>query len=192
MATRNIRIDTAGTLERALAEMADAPHDIARAQRRALRKLLTFIKRRVLRAAAAASGASQKKLQALLRYRATLYTGDNVGIEVWLGTNPLKAHHLGNVTWRRSMQGARVGRRGYPGAWSWSAPAKTAPAVMRRIGQFGRNGNPRLERIDVVREPIHDAVNAAMAQLEPEIERRFQELMLQELNYALNVEQNAA
>jgi hypothetical protein len=183
-----IRIDTQGTLQEVLARFERAPEGVARAQRRAAKKLETYARRQILRAASQASGATQKKLQVLLRFRASR-VGD-MGLSIWVGTNPIKLHHLGNVTWKqrtaggRYTQGARVGRRTYPGTWSWGF-GKTGPAVMERTG------DTRLP-IDVVRVDIHDAIRTKIDAIVPEIAERYQTLLAQELRFALELETRAA
>ena len=173
-------IDTQGTIDRAKLELDDLPRRIDRATRRALRKLMTWIKRQVLKEAAAASGTTQKALKAALRYRAT--TTDAGGIDIWIGTNPIKAHYLGRVRWTPRMKGARVGRRLFPGSWSWGPGSKTGPAVMERL--------PSARRLPIypVEVEIHDQIAARIRGMEPEINARYKTLMLQELNFAINVE----
>lgn len=178
----DIRIDTQGTLERLQAQMARMPRAVDTARKRALRKLSTWIQRQALREAAAAAGTTQKVMKTLVRYRASL---NDARIAIWIGTNPIGAHHLGTVRWTRRMTGARAGRRSFPGTWSWSAPAKTAGLIMER------RGAARLP-LDKVVVPIHQAVLTRMEQLQPAVAARFQALLLQELNYALNVETRRA
>lgn len=180
----DIRIDTQGTLERLQAQLARMPRAVETARKRALRKLSTWVQRQALREAAAAAGTSQKVMKTLVRYQARI---NDQRIAIWIGTNPIAAHHLGTVRWtprtRRGQftVGARVGRRVFPGTWSWSAAARTAGLVMRR------RGADRLP-IDKVVVPIHQAVLDRMNQLRPDIVARFQTLLRQELNYALHVE----
>lgn len=178
--TYSFAIDTEGTLERARLELGDLPKRIDRATNRALRKLMTWLKRQVLREAARATGTTQKALKAALRYRAT--RPDGGGIDIWIGTNPIKAHYLGRVRWTPRMKGARVGRRLFPSAWSWGPGSKTGPLVMERL--------PSAKRLPIypVEVPIHDEIAARIRGMEPEIAARYEKLMLQELNYALNVE----
>lgn len=183
-----IRIDTQGTLEAVLARLERAPQAIAKAQRRAARKLATYARRQVLKAASAASGASQKTLLALVRFRASR-VGDG-GLSIWIGTNPIGLHHLGTVRWQqrtpggRYTKGARVGRKTYPGTWSWGR-GKTGPAVMQRLG-------PERLPIESVRIDIHEAVQARVDAMIPEIAERYQTLLAQELRYALEIEGQAA
>lgn len=149
-----------------------------KAQKRALRKLMTWLRRQVLREASAATGASQKALKAALRYRATL---TDTRIDIWIGTNPISAHYLGRVRWTKRMKGARAGRRLFPGSWSWGPGSKTSKAIMRRKTELPLP----IERVEV---PIHNAVSARVNGLLPEIGARYQTLMERELDYAMNVE----
>ncbi|MFO7670138.1 MAG: hypothetical protein R6W31_10805, partial [Bacteroidales bacterium] len=127
----------------------------------------------------------QTRFRGLARlYARALGVDGYSGLKFWIGTNPVPVHRLGAVTWTRRMQGARVGRRSYPRTWSWPA-GPTKGLVMERIGTFGRNGNPRLERIDRVDLPIHEAVSEALDAARPAIMARFETLLSQEINYAL-------
>jgi hypothetical protein len=172
---------------------AEAPAKLARARSRAARKLKTVVQRRILQALAADTGIPQARFKAMQRLHVR-ELGERAadGLSFWIGTNAIPAHRLGNVRWTRRMQGARVGRRSFPGTWSHPAPAKTAPAVMQRIGRFGRNGNPRLEMIDRVDVEIRTAAEAAITRMTPEIQERYTVLLTQEINYAFNLERGAA
>lgn len=174
------QIDPQGTLKTVAKTLSKMPQQVEKAQRRAMRKLMTWLKRAVLRAAAKAAGTTQKVMRKNLRYDPVL-SKDRKGISIWVGTNPLKAHRLGVVRWTRRMKGARAGRRLFEGAWSWGPGSKTGRAIMERLG------DERLP-IEVVTVEIHDAVDRAIRQLLPEINSRFETIMLQELNFAINVE----
>lgn len=178
MSIFSVTIDDKGTIERMRREMAAMPAQVEKARKRALRKLSTWAKRQVLRAVSSAAGVTQKRLGVLLRYHVTSQ-GDG-GISIWIGTNPIKAHYLGTARWTRRMKGARVGRRLFEHAWSWGGESKTWDAVMRRTGA------ERLP-IETVTVEINDVVAARVESLLPEISKRFESLMIQELNYALRV-----
>lgn len=170
-----IGIDTAGTLDRLQREMAAMPEGVARAQKRALRKLSTWVNRQVLRESAKAAGTTQKLLKSLLRYRATVTPE---GIAIWIGTNPIKAHHLGAVKWTPKMIGARVGKRSYPGTFSHANSQRMAGLVVLRLT------DTRLP-VEAVTVPIHGPILTRVQQMQPEIDARFRTLLVQELNYAL-------
>lgn len=173
-------IDSAAALASARTEIGSLPRRIATAKKRAMRKLMTWLRRQVLREAAKSVGVTQKALRAALRYRATR-TQDSISI--WIGTNPLKAHQLGTVRWTRRMRGARVGRRLFAGTFAWSNPAKTSgqAVVFRRVDA------PRLP-IEPETVAIHDTISRRITGMQGEIAERFSRLMAQELRYALQVE----
>jgi hypothetical protein len=177
-----ITIDTKGSLNRVAAAIGRLPQASERAMSRALRKLSTWLKRQALRAASQAAEIPQKFFERALRYHVAIEKdgATPVGLSVWIGTNPVKAHRLGVVRWTRRMQGARVGKRSYPGSWSWGR-GKTGPAVMFR------HGDKRLP-LGVETEEPHDPVLARLRGLQDEAGRRFDRLLTQELNYALNHE----
>jgi hypothetical protein len=166
-------LDPGDTLARTLATLDQFPTNLQRAQARAMKRLLTWVQREILRELSAVTGATQNRLKALVRYRASPVPGRDA-IEVWIGTNPIKVHHLGAVTWRRRMTGARVGRKTYPGTWAWTKPKKTAPAVMRRTGTW----RGKVETIEPVTEPIHDAVTRRVEAIQPRLADQLERYML--------------
>ena len=187
-----ITIDTKGGFERVAASMARMPKASERAMARALRKLATWLKRQALRAASQAAEIPQKFFERALRYHVSIEKAGSmpVGLSVWIGTNPVKAHRLGTVRWNRRMQGARVGRRSYPGMWSWGRGV-TGPAIMFRTGEKRTTLTGRQKRIypiDVETEQPHDPVLARLRGLQDEAGARFERLLTQELNYALHHE----
>lgn len=172
-----LTIDARAALAQISRTFGRLPVAVERAQRRALRKLSTWLKRQVLRVAAAGSGIPQKWFQSAMRYYVTM---TDSGISVWIGTNEIKAHRLGKVQWNRKMKGARVARRSWAGSWSWGR-GKTGPAVMYRTGAS------RLP-LDVATVAIHNQVLGRLQSLQSEAAARFETLLRQELNYALNLE----
>lgn len=179
-----LTIDARAGLTRVAGRFARLPQATVRAQQRALRKLATWLKRQVLREAARGSGIAQAWFQQAMRYFVTL---QDQGLQIWLGTEPIKAHRLGTPVWTRRQKGARVRRRQWPGTWSWAANphAKTSPAVMRRTG-------PARLPITVERIDIHATVLARLRGIERDAKARFDRLLTQELHYALNVEAQRA
>jgi hypothetical protein len=172
-------IDSQGTIERVRHLLTAMPEGVERARKRALRKLMTWLQRQVLRAASQASEIPQKTLKVLLRYSAK-HTEDG-GIRIWVGADPIKVHHLGTVRWTPAMKGARAGKRSFPGTWSWGAGSRTGPAIMRRTG------DARLPIEPVTRE-VYQPIYTRLEGMQPEISARYERLMLQELNYALRYE----
>lgn len=182
MSVGRISVSTDGTFERVQQALGAMPENVDRARYRAQKRLSQWVSREILRASARAIDTTQKALKSANRVHSRLIR-DNFGISIWIGTNPLDAHKLGAVRWTRKMPGARVRQRSFPGAWSWKEGQArvTAGLVMHRTGEFGRNNNPKLERIDVETVEIDPEVRAAAEQLLPEIERRYEELLRTEL-----------
>ncbi|WP_296810719.1 hypothetical protein [Thiocapsa sp.] len=192
----DIRLDAGDGVARLQRLIADNPRKLKRAQDRVYRKLNTFVTREILRACSKATGIPQNRFATMARVFNSVYTDEAFwsGLKFWVGTQPIPVHRLGTVVWTHRrlgnnsrMKGARVGRTTYPGTWQWPQ-GKTGAAVMQRSGQFGRNGNSRLEKIERVDIPIHDPVSAALDAAGPEIINRFLTLLQQEINYALNHE----
>jgi hypothetical protein len=181
-ATIALSVDAKAGFDRVAGTFGRLPQATERAQARALRKLSTWLGRQVLKAASQASGIPQKFFQKALRHHVRLM-GKADGVTVWIGTNPIPVHRLGSVRWNPRMTGARVGRKSYPHAWSWGR-GKTRNAVMRRTG------DSRLP-IERVEEKPHAAVLKRLQALQAEALARFDALLRQELNYALNVEARA-
>jgi hypothetical protein len=174
-----IKVDARAGLNRVSATFGRMPSAVDRAMARALRRLSTWIKRAALRAASKASGVPQKFFARAFRYHVDV---TDEGLAVWIGTEAIAQHRLGKVVWHRGMRGARAGRRSFPGAWSWGPGSKTGPAIMRRLG------TSRTPIAQVPREDIHPAVLTAMTRIEAQARARFDVLLAQQLNYALNVE----
>jgi len=167
-----IKLDVAlEGLDAVLAEFRALPKQVDRAEKRAVRKATRFLAAEVRRELAKAHGIPQK----VLRQRKRIALKPNRG-QVWVGTLPIAASHLG--TPRQTRSGARVGRRRYD---------KAFVARMRsgHVGVFRRKGKSRLP-IEEVREPLPLARAAADAALR-KTESRLPVLFLQELNYEVNV-----
>jgi hypothetical protein len=177
-----LTIDDEGTIARVRASFAAMPQGIERARKRAMKKLMTWIKRQVMREVAKAAGTTQKTFKTLLRYQAT---SDPIGnINIWIGTNPVGAHFLGKVSWSRKRKGAKAGKHLFPGTWSWGEGSKTKTAIMKR--SLSSDPDSAIERESF---PIHDSVvQAVTTNIQPQMAERFERLMRQELNYALKHE----
>jgi hypothetical protein len=195
-------IDVDGaSLRRVIAAFDRMPEAAARAMGRANRKLETWLKRVAVRAASRAVGFPQRYWMQALRFyiEPVVVNGLPVAVSVWIGTNPVPVHRLGDVRWTRRMKGARVGRELYPGMWSWGEGSKTGIAVMQRInkkmkpnwGKKGQRTGVNRQAIDRVEEYPHEAVENAIASVAQEGGKRYERLLARELRYALTVEATA-
>ncbi|VFM96467.1 MAG: hypothetical protein BECKG1743D_GA0114223_102032 [Candidatus Kentron sp. G] len=169
--------------------------------KRAVRKLILWLRRQMLRQASQVSGVAQKEI---IRHR-RIYL-DIKGMEgtVWLGTSPLPLHLAGRVSWNPSSIGATVAGRQYAGAFYRNVHGG-GPKVWIRSSRNLREGHPtyhgkRRHRsfshaVSHDRFPV-EILGTEMNELEDEIARRlerrahtrFRELLEQELNYVLNHE----
>lgn len=202
---------------RGLAQLNEAfrrmPHAAEKALRRATKALSRWLTRRVLQAAAQASGITQKGLVASKRgidpAKASVTIGmDGYSIRVWIGTAPIHAQHLGRARWtpyrgRGSRPagspkrpgrgaGARVRNHLFTGTWVWGQGSKSGPKVLHRTGRKAAYRDARGYEKEGVTEPLYDIVHspvqAWLQRLEGDAARRFDALLRQQLNYALNVE----
>jgi hypothetical protein len=185
--TRIVNADAATSLAELERALGDMPAALKRARRSVFGKLRTYVNRQILIAVSQSTGIPQARFSRMLRLRSRpLGPGGEDGVSYWIGTNDIPAHKLGTVVWTRRMTGARVGRRSFPGTWIWPR-GRTAGLVMERTGQFGRNGDPRLEKIDRVDVEVHATIGAALTRLTPDISERLATLTYQAINYELNV-----
>ena len=194
MQTYSFHLDDGGTVARAISELGGTPAKVEKARRRALLRLSTWIKRRIVKLVAESAGTTQKKVTALTRFIPTGRASGN--LHIWVGTNPVAAQFLGAVRWTRRMAGARVGRRVFPGTWSWGPGSKTGTAVMYRTGGrysydspiSGPQDTRNRSGIAELKVPIHDALEKKLNIEIPNISAIYMSYMVRELRYALKIE----
>lgn len=185
-----VTIDDQGTIDQVIKRLAAVPDQIKKAEQLTLVRLKDFVLSQVAKAVASATGATQKAFKAIGRVRANS-RGDGT-LVIWIGTNAISASRLGEVTWTRRMKGAKAGRRLFPGSWSWGPGSATSTAIMRRTGKRkvmtkGRYKGKEREVIEKVMVDISDAVNAKMEALLPQIAKRYDRLMRQQLRYVVQI-----
>ncbi len=84
-----------------------APHQIMRAQGRAVKKLAAWVQTQIAREAGSKTKVPQKVLKP--RFYRSMKGGSNPEARIWIGINPVKARRLGRVS--QSGRGAKAGRR---------------------------------------------------------------------------------
>ena len=146
------------------------------AERRSVRKLLTWLRRQLLSVIAKQAGVPQKALSDNRRIK---IKHDALSGMIWIGTNPLEAHRTGKVAYHRRMRGARVGRRQFAGSFAQKGPF--GPVVLQRKG---RSRYP----IEAPTVELDNVAQANLDRLAARGQKRFVELFQSELNYALTVE----
>jgi len=181
-------IDTREMVATLNASFKSYPQRTDRALRTATSKFRQVVKRSALQAASQAAGIPQKFFERAFRYYVEIdrYGDQPLGVRAWIGTNPIGVHRLGKTQWHRRMRGARVGKKSYPGTWSWGKgyQAKnpkpnnrpTGAAVMRRISD-----DPRSKIAKVVEEP-HPAVVERLRRMMDDLGQRYQRLVYHELS----------
>ena len=166
--------------------------------KRALRKLLIWLRRQVLQQVARESGVKQKTLQQYQRVHVQLQ-----GLEgrLWLGLNPLPLHEAGRISWRPASRGASVAGTTYEGAFYRAVYGTTRKVWIRsaRNRQLGHATyhEPKRYRafsgdVDQGRFPVellgmalNDAEDALDSRLHRQAQQRFSTLLTQELNFVL-------
>lgn len=181
------------------------PRDLARAQKRALRKTMMWLQRQGTAELARQTGIKQKDLKAYRR--ATIKVGDYEGV-LWLGLNPMPLHLSGRVSWSPKSDGARVKGRTYAGAFyraiygserkvwirtkrnvaeghvPYHDAARYRPLPTRQVssGRFP---------VTLLGVPLEDAGPELSATLLRDAEERYRKLLAQEINYVMNHERKS-
>jgi len=200
----DIQMNFAQDITRATAQIAATPAQLEKAVQRAIKKTLRWLQTRISRDIAKELGVPQKAI----KHRLTLsQTGKGTnGIHIlWLGTAPLAAEMAGKP--RQTKSGVTVGKRKFPGAFYrdiygdgpkvWIR-ASRAQALGVDLPQWGRKQRARAStlapgeggRFPVRRVGIevHTRANEIFGRYEKQAEQRFNQVIDQELNYAVNHE----
>lgn len=141
----------------------------AAAQKRALRKLGVWFKGQAVKAVSQETNVPQKALRPRLNFY--FKDGDSTG-KIWFGVNAVNAVRLGTP---RQLKGAvKVGKFRFDKSWLVSRRGKQA--ILRRTGR---------ERgaVEVVTQDIDTEARAVWRVHTDEVQKRFAELLRQELNY---------
>jgi len=198
-----ITIDLDPAVSELTALFAHHERAVSRAVKRAHRKLVRWLHRQVLRQLSRETGATQKTLKA---YRRVSLKLDGLQGELWFGLNPLPLHETGRVSWSPKRAGVRVRGRTYEGAfyravygsqpkvWIRSArnPGYATYHPKRRYRPFsGRVSSGRFP-VELLGAPLDEVADGIARELDSRLarraERRFRELLEQELNYATRYE----
>ena len=193
-------IDVSADLETLLNTFKDSPDKVDKAVRRAIKKLSRYVERQVLREISRHHPLSQRQLKKLRRLRIRVFNPNSAvndyALSVYIGTNPVTAHHYGNPS--PQAKGVKTGRKFWQGAFVVSANNSDKQLVFkrtkhwehkyvrsRRSGRWMWMGLPiKLQK----NNSFHDDVESALNALLPDVQQRFTTLIQQELNYAFNIE----
>lgn len=199
MSAVDISLDLDSGIKNAIGELQLADKRVQLAIKRAVRKVLQWLSRRVASQLADAGKVSERVVKA--HRRVAVKFGDVEGL-VWVGLDPLPAHE-GKVAYSRGSAGASVNGKTLKGAFVASIYAGGAKVWIRsaRNRSFGhavvhsrRRYKTFSGEVSHGRFPVEligidvEAMAKQDARLQASAMHRFETLLNQELNYALNVE----
>ncbi len=191
-----LNLDPAVT--QALGDLDRLSGPVQLACKRALRKLLIWLRRQVLQHVARDSGVTQKTFQQYQRVQVQLQ-----GMEgrLWLGLNPLPLHEAGRVSWRPASRGASVAGTTYEGAFYraiygttrkvWIRSARNRPLghatyhKPRRYRAFSGGVDHGRFPVELLGMELDDAEDELDSRLHRQAQQRFATLLTQELNFVL-------
>ncbi len=200
----DIQLNFAQDITRATAQIAATPAQLDKAVQRAIKKTMRWLQTRVSRDIAQALGVSQKAI----KHRLTLtQSGKGTkGIHIlWLGTAPLAAELAGKP--RQTRNGVTVGKHKFPGAfykdvygdgpkvWVRSSRAASLGLDLPQRGKAQRarasglsakqRGRFPLRRVSI---DVQSHANEIFSRYQRQAETRFNQVLDQELNFAVNHE----
>ena len=130
-----------------------SPSDVRRAERRALRRTITWVRKQMLREGAQEFRVPQARLKKA--NRASISTADH-GARSWLGIDPIRAGYLGKP--RQQKRGARVGKHTFPGAFVASMASGYTGIFTRRDAAASATGVDSKGRPRKGRLPLEEQV----------------------------------
>lgn len=192
-----LRLD--GSIEDVIGKLNAASPQAKLGIKRAVRKLLQWYARKIAVEIKTETQVSEKVLKT--NRRLFVKYGDFEGL-IWVGVDPLPASE-GNVSYTAGSAGATVNGKSMPGTFRASIYSSAAKVWIRtrRNRDFGHPiYNPRRRHksfsgaVKAGRFPVElvaielDSVLDVDDRLTTQARARFEELLFQELNYALNLE----
>lgn len=115
---------------------------IQTAIKRAVRKLILWIRRQMLRQASRMTGVPQKEI---VRYRRIYLDIEGMEGTVWLGTSPLPLHIAGRVNWNSPALGRRSRGASTPGPFTGMFTAAAPRSGYDRVETSRRDTPPTTE-----------------------------------------------
>lgn len=155
-------------LERALLA---SPRDVQRAERRSLKRTITWVRKQMLREGSREFRVPQARLKEARR--STVSTADD-GARAWLGMSPIRTGYLGAP--RQQKRGARVGKHSFPGAF-------VASRDSGYTGIFTRRGKSRLPIEEQVVKAEHGITDSFMRWLADNADQRLLREFTQNLEF---------
>lgn len=118
---------TASGLDALEKALVASPRAVERAENRALKRTITWVRKQMLREGSERFEVPQSRLKKARR--SSVFVGRG-GARAFLGTAPLKAGYAGNP--RQQKKGAKVGRHKFPGAFVARMPSGYTSIFERR------------------------------------------------------------
>jgi hypothetical protein len=179
--------------------LTDRPEVVRKAVRRALRKTAQWIYRQIAREIQQATGINQKALKP--RARITIVE-KSLYANIWFGLDPIEAHRAGRA--RQTRRGVSVGRAyrfdsAFLANADFGKSGKAERKVWRRTirGAGSTEASRRVLRneelagrfpLELLKVPVYEAAEQVFARHRNGARKRYQQILQQEINYALNVE----
>lgn len=170
------------------------------ALKRALRKLLIWMQRQMLRELSKDSGVTQKNLKRYNRIHIKIGSMDG---SIWLGLNPMPLHLAGRVSWSQRSKGARVKGQVFAGAFYkgvygserkvWIRSRRNIDEgharynLLKQYKPFGGSSDGRFP-VEVIGVPLESSKPEIVTMLNKQARNRFEELFQQELEFSLKHE----
>lgn len=197
----NVHLNFARAIRNATARIEATPAQLTKASERAMKKTIRWLSGRVARELAQQLGIPQKYLKRRLLVRTAGKGSDQVHI-LWLGAMPLAAEQAGKA--RQTRKGVTVGKRKFDGAfyravynadenvyirtarnqgYTTLSPGQRKPANRKLAPEYA--GRFPIQRLGVEIEAIAAEI---FRRLDRRAMDRFNTLIEQELNYAVNHE----
>lgn len=120
---------TARGLDKLERAMLATPTEVHKAERRAMKRTITWARKQMLRAGSESFGVPQSRLKKAQRSAMVVRDG---GGRVWFGTKPLRSGYAG--TPRQQKRAAKVGKHKFPGAFV-ATMASGYTGIFKRVGK---------------------------------------------------------
>lgn len=164
---------------------------VQKAINRALKKLMTWIRREVARGIQRGANVSQRSIKG--RFKTTLITDQGVA-QLWVGLNPLPAHAVGSA--RQNRRGTRVRGNTFEGAFYKAVYGSEKKVYRRKFRGMGSTTKAKASGarsdgrfpLEVMKIDIAEIGEQTATRIRTRGEARFKKLLDQELNYALSHE----
>ncbi len=194
-----ISLDISDITQTYTAYLAHRPEVVRKAVRRALRKTAQWYFRQISREIQQATGIVQKALKG--RARITVVDKD-LYANVWFGLDPMEAHRVGRT--RQTRRGVTAGRGiRFDSAFLAAADFGRSGRPERKVWRRKYRGPGSTERsrqalsnedlagrfpLEMMKVPVYEAAAQIFARHRNGARQRYQQILQQEINYALNVE----